>query len=334
MKLLTHLNSEDVELLSGLNNDSPFQFLPELSTFYKEYSDEKVNIIFSEKLNAYMPIRQFSSHFVKFIQILHAPINHNTELNSEEQLVFFNEFIEFCQTSNLCQRIVQPHPYGILASTPKGSRFCEFGTYIIDLASQTIEEIFKQFHPKYQKAISHTERAGGVVKFGADVLDDFYKCYTHTMSKVGMCSENIQYFKSYYKYLGADHVTPGVVYDNENPVGGIFIVHTKYAALCTHAGSMGETKLYGSMKYLHYEMIKQMKSIGVEKYDLVGVRIGNNDPALEGVFRFKKGFGGVLKKGYLWKIDIDPLKTRVYDFLLKLRHPNNRFKDIIDQTTI
>ncbi|MBS1764868.1 MAG: peptidoglycan bridge formation glycyltransferase FemA/FemB family protein [Bacteroidetes bacterium] len=334
MKLLSCQNAEDTDLLSGLNKDSPFQFLPGFCTLYREYADERVNIAYSEKLKAYMPVRFFTSHFVKFAQILHAPIRSNEELNAEGQLQFFNEFIQYCQTTNICQRLVQPHPYGILASIPKGSRYCEFGTYIIDLASQSTEEIFKKFHPKYQKAINHTEKSGGIVKFGLEVLEDFYKCYEHTMQKVQMCSENIHYFQSYYKYLGADYVTPAVVYDNGNPVGGVFIVHTKYAALCTHAGSMGETKLYGSMKFLHFEMMKRMKSIGVTRYDFVGVRIGNNDPSLEGVFRFKKGFGGELKKGYLWKLDIDPLKTRVYDFLLKLRHPGNQYKDIIDQITI
>jgi len=76
-----------------------------------------------------------------------------------------------------------------------------------------------------------------------------------------------------------------------------------------------------------------MKESGVNKYDLVGVRIGNNDPALEGVFRFKKGFGGELKKGFLWKTDINPLKAKMYDLLIKIKHPNNKYKDIIDQIT-
>ncbi len=334
MKQLSWLNPKDSELLSGLNNNSPFQFLPGFSKIYKEYSGEKVFLIYSENLKAFLPIRLFTSHFIKFIQILHAPIRDNKELNSEEQLQFFNEFIEYCKTNNLCERLVQPHPYGILSAIPNGSKYCEFGTYITDLATKSDEEIFKQFHPKYQKAIHHTEKSGGVVKFGIEVLEDFYKCYEHTMRKAGAISENIQYFKAYCKYLGSENATPAVVYDNGNPVGGIFVVHTNYSALCTHAGSMGDTKLYGSMKYLHFEMMKRMKSLGVKKYDLVGVRIGNNDPALEGIFRFKKGFGGELKKGYLWKIDIDPLKTRVYDFLLKLRHPGNLYKDIIDQVNL
>ena len=58
------------------------------------------------------------------------------------------------------------------------------------------------------------------------------------MRRAGAISENIQYFKAYCKYLGSENATPAVVYDNGNPVGGIFIVHTNYSALCTHAGSV------------------------------------------------------------------------------------------------
>lgn len=333
MLLLNHLQKKDQSLLSALNNDAPFQFLPGFTHLYHEYMEENIFITYSENLKAFMPLRFFSSRFFKLAQILHAPIKNNIELNPEEQLEFFNELISYLTQNNSCERLVQPHPYGILGSVPANSRFCEFGTYIIDLQAQTMEEIFQKFHPKYQKAINHSEKNGAVVRFGKEVLDDFYLCYSDTMKRIGMSSEELQFFKSYYNYLGSDNVTAGVVYDNDNPIGGIFMVHTNYAALCTHAGSRGDSKLYGSMKYLHSKMIERMKESGVNKYDLVGVRIGNNDPTLEGVFRFKRGFGGELKKGFLWKTDIHPLKAKMYDLLIKIKHPNNKFKDIIDQVT-
>jgi hypothetical protein len=333
MKLLHYHNTDDQKLLSELDNKAPFQFLAGFTQLYQDYLAENIYIAYSEKLQAFIPIRFFSSKFFKLGQILHAPIHRFAELSSELQLEFFNELIEFLKQNNLCERLIQPHPYGILGAVPSQARYCEFGTYVINLKDQSIEEIFQKFHPKYQKAIVHTEKNGGSVKFGQEVLNDFYSCYHETMKRIGMPSEKLQFFEAYYKYLGSKNVTAGVVYDQQSPVGGIFIVHSDYAALCTHAGSMGETKLYGSMKFLHFEMIKKMKASGVHRYDLVGVRIGNNDPALEGVFRFKKGFGGDLKKGFLWKTDINPIKAKMYDLLIKIKHPNNRYKDIIDQVT-
>jgi hypothetical protein len=334
MILLNHLNPEHTEKLKSLGNKSPFQFSKGFTLFYKNFMKENLEIGYSEKLNAFIPIRFVALKLFKLAQILHAPVRNNTELNEIEQQEFFEELIAFFNTNHLCERLIQPHPYGILGAVPANARFCEFGTYVIDLKNQTSEEIFDKFHPKYQKAIQHTVKNNGIVRFGKQVLNDFYGCYSATMARIHMPCESLNYFESLYNCLGDDHVTAGVIYDMENPIGGIFLLHTEFAALCTHAGSMGESKLYGSMKHLHFEMMKRMQQLGVNKYDLVGVRIGNNDAALEGVFRFKKGFGGDLKKGFLWKIDINPIRAKMYDILVKIKHPNSKFKDIIDQVTI
>lgn len=63
-----------------------------------------------------------------------------------------------------CERLAQPHPYGILSAYPQGSEFCKFGTYIVDLENQSEEQIFERFHPKYQKAVTHSEKNGAIVK--------------------------------------------------------------------------------------------------------------------------------------------------------------------------
>ncbi len=87
------------------------------------------------------------------------------------------------------------------------------------------------------------------------------------------------------------------------------------------------------MKFLHYEMMKHLQSKGVQQYDLVGVRIGCQDPALEGIFKFKKGFGGTLKEGYLWKTDLQPSPLVLYDWIQRIRNINLH-GDIIDKETI
>jgi lipid II:glycine glycyltransferase (peptidoglycan interpeptide bridge formation enzyme) len=134
-----------------------------------------------------------------------------------------------------------------------------------------------------------------------------------------------------YEFLTPRHVETGVVYDNGEPVSSLVVIYTKYAALLTHAGSATESRLYGANKLLNLEMMKLLKSRGVRKYDFVGVRLNNTNPALEGIFRFKKGFGGELKSGYLWKTDLHPLKARTYDLLLKIKSKGKVANDIIDQ---
>lgn len=335
MKILSHLNPADRSQLAVFyNEEAPFQFLPEFTNFYHDYYHEKLHIAYSPGLDAYLPLRLFRSKVFRLGQILHAPLStaNYSALAPKDQLIFFNALIRFLKENNKCERLVQPHPYGILAALPPNSLYCEFGTYIIDLANQTEEEIFEKFDKKYQKAIHHAQKHGAEVKFGREIFDEFYQTYAATMQRVNMPADYRSYFFKLHEHLGEKHVTPAVVYDNGCPIGCVFFIFTKYSGYCTHAGSAGDSKLYGAMKLLHFEMMKRLKSLGVKRYDLVGVRMKNNNPSLEGIFRFKKGFGGDLKTGYLWKTDIQLIRAKLYDILVQLKNRNkNISKDIIDQ---
>ncbi len=151
------------------------------------------------------------------------------------------------------------------------------------------------------------------------------------MQRAGIDPVNLSEFQLLIDYLGENRVTTAVIHDTERPVGAVFIISTRYAAYVTHAGSFGKTKLYGSMKFLNYEMMKLMRSKGVKRYDFVGVRINNRNPALEGIFKFKQGFGGDLKKGFLWKLDINQSAAAAFNMLQKVRVGKQPLQDIIDQ---
>lgn len=331
MKLLNHLNPADHKLLGVINDDWPFQFLSEFSRFQHQFYDERINIFYDLELKAYMPIRFLKMKLFSPAQILFPPMRDTIELNVEEQSKFFCKLIKFFGEMGGCERLAQPHPYGILSTYPQRSKFCKFGTYIIDLENQTEAQIFEKFHPKYQKAVTHSEKNRAIVKIGSEVLPDFYKVYEHTMKRAGIHFDTYNYFKTIYDFLGDDRICCAVVYDDGVPVSGIFIIYTKYSAFLTHAGTLGESKLYGAAKFLNFEVMKYLKNKGVKKYDFVGVRLNNNNPQLEGIFRFKKGFGGVLKEGYLWKIDILPMKAKAYYVIQKLKLTKTHLIDIIDQ---
>lgn len=335
MKILNHLDNRDKKQLSVFDTDDvPFQFLPQYTNFYLDYYKENLNIAYSTVLDAYIPLRVYKSKMFRLGRILHAPFStkNNAELSASDQLLFFNELISFLKQNNLCERLVQPHPYAILSALPPNSQYCEFGTYIIDLANQTNEEIFKKFDKKYQKAIDHSQKNCAQIKIGSAVFDDFYQTYLMTMHRVNQPAEYKSFFTKLYIHLGENRVLPGVVYDQGNPIGCVFFIFTKYAAFCTHAGSQGNSKLYGAMKLLHYEMMRHLKNLDVKRYDLVGVRLKNTNPTLEGIFRFKKGFGGDIKAGYLWKTDLNPLRAKLYDLLVRLKNRNKTLAmDIIDQ---
>ncbi len=333
MKLLNHLKASDYKYLKLINDDWPYQFLSEYTRFNKHYSNSDYYIIKDEKLNAYMPVRLYEVRTFRFGQIEHAPVSAGIELKSDDQLDFFNRFIDFAKSTDLCTKLVQPPPSGILGAHPAGSQFCDFGSYLIDLG-QSEEEILQRFHPKYQKAVAHSIKNHAEIRVGRETLDDFYELYVLTMNRAGLTPIDKSYFRLLCDYMGEARVKSAAIYEDGRPVGAVFIISSRYAAQCTHAGSTGDTKLYGSMKLLNYNMMKVMKSQGVNRYDFVGVRLKNSNPALEGIFRFKKGFGGDLKVGYLWKAVINPKTAGAFETLLKMRIGKKPMPDIIDQVKL
>lgn len=288
-------------------------------------------IVYEPSLAAYLPLRIYKRLVFRFGQILHAPVANGEELQQKDQLVFFNLMLMNMRRVNICDRLVQPHPFGILGALPHNTSYCEFGTYITELSRLNNNEIFESINDKYKKAIKHAINNKGVVRTGWENFDTFYPILESTLNKAGIGVECKEYFLRLHDFLGDKYSTLAVVYDQDRLIGGAVFLHSRYAAYCTHAANINETKLYGAMKLLHYEMMLHFKAQNVKRYDLVGVRLHNDNPSLEGIFRFKKGFGGKLKTGYLWKTDIRPAKLKVYDWIQQVRRRRNKIKDIIDQ---
>ncbi len=331
MHLLSHLNAADRPLLHDVDERFPFPFLREYAAFFRDYHRQDLFLLYSPAFEAWMPLRIIRTKLATLGQVFFAPFGRSGELVPKDQLIFFNMMLRYIRRTGLCDRLIQPYPFVVLGALPPFVRSCEFGTYIIDL-QRSMDDIFESFAPKYKKAVRHAIRHEARVDVSWNAFDDFYEAYRQTMERVHMPAEPETYFRALHRHLGDRHALPAVVYDGDRPVGSAFYVYTRYAAFCTHAGSLSGSSIYGAMKLLHYRVIGHMKKQGVSRYDLVGVRLRNTDPALEGVFRFKKGFGGDLRSGYLWKTDIHPLRMNLYDSVLALRQFRRRHKDIIDQS--
>lgn len=312
----------------------PVQFSEAFSYFYKHYYHQSILLFYHINSKAWVPIATHTVKFIRFGQLLHAPVRSACELDSREQKIFFEYMLNFLKSKKIIHRLLQPHPSGITLAAPENCKAIPFGTYITDLSPHlTEEDILNTFDSKYKKAIQHTIKNGGRVDFSPLCYNDFYSVYQKTCTRNNLHTDSENYFEQLRRILGPEATATGVIYDGLKPIGGIFILYSEYAALCTHAGSDGPSPLYGGMKYLHFEMMKHLQGKGVHQYDLVGARIGSQDPGLEGVFKFKKGFGGKLKEGYLWKKDLQHSQLLLYDWIQRLRNINLQ-GDIIDKESI
>lgn len=310
----------------------PLQFHEAYSRLQHALTGQHILFAQDEVSGAILPIQVFRNILLKQGRIVHAPVYGSEELTKQAQADFFYKLEKELKKSGTIDRFLQPHPMGMTLSAPEHAKSVPFGTYISHLQDFADEAaLLDSFDSKYKKAVQHSIQHGATIDFSERCHKDFYQLYTQTTERAGIHRDAEDYFEQTRSILDADHTLTGVVYDEEGPVGGLFIIYSKYAAYCTHAGSCGRnSKIYGAMKHLHFEAMKSLRKAGVVRYDLVGVRISSSNEALAGVFRFKKGFGGQLKEGYLWKMDIHKAPVKLYSLMQKIRGIP-AYDDIIDQ---
>jgi hypothetical protein len=307
----------------------PFTFSEEYANFIKHQFGNEV--IYFEKNKIVVPLEISGRSFFQQIKLLAPPYHNERDIEAEELKSFLNDLQNTLEKSGDFMRIVQPHPMAFTSEKPSNSSHCQFGTYITHLQNKSDDDLLNEFDVKYKKAVQHSIKNGGTVIITNDSLKEFYSIYLNTCKRATIYYDSLTYFKNIITYL-PDNTITAIINDAEGiTIGAAFFIFDKHTCYCTHAGSLPGSKLYGGMKQLHFEMMKWMRDKNVKQYDLTGVRINSNNETLQGIFKFKKGFGGELKQGYLWKADLIKWKCLLYDLLVLIKSKGKKHKDIIDQ---
>jgi hypothetical protein len=298
---------------------------------YKQFliSQKKKHEIFLQDDTA-VPVLLDRAGFLTTAQILFPPLgNAGRRLDADAEKVFLGSLIKFFSEKNIAHRVVQPPTYAVFQSSPAGATVCGFGTYVVDLEKHSEEELFLKIHSKHRNVIRNAEKHGLKIRTGERELPVFYALYKATMKRSGMHCEPFSYFEKMYSCMVC-----AVACEADRPLAAVLMPFTKFGAFYLYGASAHPSSVTGAMNFLHWEMIKRMKKIGVKRYDFVGARLGRLSEKIEGIQKFKARFGGELQKGCLWKVDIDKKQCRLFDALLRAKMAMKGKKplpDIIDQ---
>lgn len=302
--------------------------------FTRNDDGKEILIIEDEKGNT-ICCRKWENKFLAILQPLYPPLNKNAgRLTEAEEKQFLNAFVSYVKKKNIAQRITQPENQAIFRSVPDDSTFAGFGTYYLNLEKHTLEELFSNIHPKHRNVIRNAEKNNVVLKYGKEVIPDFYSLYEETMARSNMYCQSLKYFTDLYNSL-PDNIVCGVAYHNNIPQGGVFIPFTIFGAFYLYGGSAAKATVNGSMNYLHWNTIRKLKEKGVKRYDFVGARLSDvSGTKLEGIQLFKQRFGSELEEGYLWKKNVNKFDCLVFDVFVYSKHKINNLTppvDIIDE---
>lgn len=322
-----------IDTTLSIKSDNLYPF-PFLSAYRKILSHtESGSIFYLTDGDILMPVLKKTRSGFTLLQCLFPPIREQKRLSPKDEEKFLNDFIIKLSKEHIAQRVIQSPTYALFQAAPTKSVWAPFGSFVIDLSAQEISDIWMAMKSNYRQVIRKADRENVTVLAGLDQLEVFYSLYEATTGRSGIYKEPYSYFQELAEALTAKHVYCSVAWTDGQPDGGIFIIYSQFGAYVLHAGSADFVQHPGSMKLLHWTAIQYMKQEGVQFYDFVGARLSDvSGTPLSGIQRFKSGFGSELKKGVLWKCDIDPVRCKLADTYLYFRnHGDPQIKDIIDQ---
>jgi peptidoglycan pentaglycine glycine transferase (the first glycine) len=178
-------------------------------------------------------------------------------------------------------------------------------TIIINIQGNE-EEILARMKQKTRYNIRLAEKKGVTVRAWDDI-DSFHKMMLTTGGRDGFGVHSLEYYRRAYDLLYPKEMGELLVAEYEGkPLAALFVVRNGNRAYYLYGASTDEERNRMPTYLLQWEAMKWAKARGCEEYDLWGVpdedestledNFERRRDGLWGVYRFKRGFGGELKR--------------------------------------
>lgn len=172
-------------------------------------------------------------------------------------------------------------------------------TFFIDL-SRDLDDILASFKSKtrYNIRLSQKKRVEIKEMTNADGLNIFYEIYQKTAKRDAFIIHPYKYYKILIDLMAPKSMLHTfIAFYKETPLAGVYIFSFGDKVWYMYGASSDKHRNVMPNYALHWEVIKWAKKQGYKIYDLWGIPAHPNPShPLYGVYRFKKGFDGELKK--------------------------------------
>jgi peptidoglycan pentaglycine glycine transferase (the first glycine) len=178
-------------------------------------------------------------------------------------------------------------------------------TIIVDIKGSEVETLARM-KQKTRYNIRLAEKKGVTVRAWDD-LESFHKMMLFTSKRDGFGVHSLEYYKCAYELLHPKQMGELLLAEYEGkPLAALFVARNGNRAYYLYGASTDEERNRMPTYLLQWEAMKWAKARGCEEYDLWGVpdedeetleaNFEKRHDGLWGVYRFKRGFGGQLKR--------------------------------------
>jgi hypothetical protein len=309
----------------------PINWHPDLSVFASESFLKTVGDEYgwiggedaSGKLLCILPYTIIHKAMFRMVRFRVETISIGEGLGIEEEKEFLNRVVEYFRALG-ADIIIPATTNTVFRTYPDEGAAAPYGSYIIDL-SQTEDALWQNIHRSTRKNIRTAQNSNICIRSGIEYLEMTYMLVRDTFKRSKLPFMSYDSFKRYVHGLG-DNGKIMAAFNQDNLQSAGVYAFSNYCAYIVYQGNVEEQSL-GVGKLLDWEAICFFKRLGVRRYDLVGARI---DPEIgskqERINSAKRRFGAELKRGYIWKCQLRPLRSLAYSLAVRLL----RGGDIVD----
>lgn len=182
------------------------------------------------------------------------------------------------------------------------------------------EEILISMKPKHRYNVNLAQRKGITIRHAqkSDFLD-IWNLFLETSSRAKIRPHPQDYYLHMWEQLGENHLKVMVAEYQGRILACVFVSLFNKTATYLHGASSDKDKNLMAPFLLHWEAMKEVKSLGYFNYDMGGF---TNDPKhpWAGISRFKQGFGGFeVRYPGTFDLVLSPLWYNVYKNARKFR---------------
>ena len=241
-----------------------------------------------------------------------------------EEKTFLNGAVEYFRSIG-ADMVIPATTNTIFRTYPDGADAAPYGSYVIDLA-QPEDVLWKNIDRITRQNIKAASKFGVIIR---EATTDEVK-EAHLLIKDTFRRSKLPFLDqtSFVAFLAGLSEYGKLLVADQNGTSQSYCVFafSEYCAYAVYAGNaLGQPQ--GANKLLYWEAIRLFRSLGVQTYDFVGARIDpEKGSKQEALGLFKRRFGAALKRGYMWKYPLHPLKYRLYSLAARIRSGG----DIVD----
>lgn len=279
--------------------------------------------------NSFILLFAFQKKYIfRYVEIPSELICYKKSEN-ESEIDFINDAFQLLKNIYRIDWTSATSSSALFSVYPRSSFKIPFGSYICDLKKNETE-LWEKVHSKHRNSIRKAEKDEVSIEIGGkELLNIYMELDSQTWGRSKINATPIKAFEQLIESFNQNLVIV-ITYYNSIAQGGAIFLYNKKMSYYLY-GATKNNPSGGSMNFLHWEMMKYFKKLGVEKYSFVGGRVNEDaDSKYHDIQRFKSRFGGEFQTGFMFKITFNKYKFIFYKLILKFIY-KTIINDPIDQ---